>query len=129
MQVLSSAFYRNKAAYVVGKVVNGHRETPFVVPVLHDGDGRLVLDTILLDADSISTVFSLSRAYFMVDMDVPSGYVQFLRTLMPDEAAVGALHGARPGEAGQDAVLPRPPPPPAPLRTTSSSRRPGRAGS
>ena len=41
------------------------------------------LDTILLDADSISTVFSLSRAYFMVDMDVPSGYVQFLQTLMP----------------------------------------------
>ncbi len=83
IQVLSSAFYRNKAAHVVGKVVDGHRETPFVVPVLHDGDGRLVLDTILLDADSISTVFSLSRAYFMVDMDVPSGYVQFLRTLMP----------------------------------------------
>jgi isocitrate dehydrogenase kinase/phosphatase len=68
---------------VVGKVINGNAETPFVVPVLHDGDGRLVLDTILLDADSISTVFSLSRSYFMVDMDVPSGYVQFLRTLMP----------------------------------------------
>jgi isocitrate dehydrogenase kinase/phosphatase len=83
VQVLSSAFYRNKAAHVVGKVVDGHRETPFVVPILHDDRGRLYLDTILLDPDSISTIFSLSRAYFMVDMDVPSGYVQFLRTLMP----------------------------------------------
>jgi isocitrate dehydrogenase kinase/phosphatase len=83
VQALSSAFYRNKAAHVVGKVVDGHREIPFVIPVLHDAEGRLYLDTILLDPDSISTVFSLSRAYFMVDMDVPSGYVQFLRTLMP----------------------------------------------
>ena len=83
LQVLGSAFYRNKAAYVIGKIVNGNAETPFAVPVLHDADGRLVLDTVLFDAESISVLFSLSRAYFMTDMDVPSGYVQFLQTLMP----------------------------------------------
>jgi isocitrate dehydrogenase kinase/phosphatase len=83
VQVLGSAFYRNKAAYVVGKIVNGNDETPFAVCVLHDSDGRLVLDTALFDSESISVLFSLSRAYFMVDMDVPSGYVQFLQTLMP----------------------------------------------
>ncbi len=33
----NSAFYRNKAAYVFGKIVNGHDELPFVVAVLHDG--------------------------------------------------------------------------------------------
>jgi isocitrate dehydrogenase kinase/phosphatase len=86
LQILGSAFYRNKAAYVVGKAVNGNVETPFIVPVLHDDEGRLVLDTVLLDADSISILFSLSRSYFMVDMDVPSGYVQFLRTVMPEKA-------------------------------------------
>jgi isocitrate dehydrogenase kinase/phosphatase len=83
IQVLGSAFYRNKAAHVVGKIVNGNDEAPFVVPVLHDATGRLVLDTILLDSDSISVLFSLSRAYFMVDMDVPSGYVEFLQSLIP----------------------------------------------
>jgi len=83
VQVLGSAFYRNKAAYVIGKIVNGNAETPFAVPVLHDADGRLALDTVLLDSESISILFSLSRAYFMVDMDVPSGYVQFLQTIMP----------------------------------------------
>lgn len=83
VQVLSSAFYRNKAAYVVGKIVNGHDETPFLVPVLHDDAGRLVLDTILLDEESINILFSLSRAYFLVDMDVPSAYVHFLQTIMP----------------------------------------------
>jgi isocitrate dehydrogenase kinase/phosphatase len=82
VQVLSSPFYRNKAAYVIGIVLNGHDETPFVVPVLHDDEGRLTLDTVLLDRSSISVLFSLSRAYFMVDMDVPSGFVQFLRRIM-----------------------------------------------
>ena len=86
LQVLGSAFYRNKAAYVLGKLVNGHQELPFVVPVLHDEAGRLELDAILLEPERITVLFSLSRAYFMVDMEVPSGYVDFLRTLAPARA-------------------------------------------
>jgi isocitrate dehydrogenase kinase/phosphatase len=83
IQVLGSAFYRNKAAYVLGKIVNGHEELPFVVPVLHDESGRLALDAIVLDRQQINILFSLSRAYFMVDMQVPSGYVEFLRGMTP----------------------------------------------
>ena len=45
IQVLSAAFYRNKAAYVIGKVVNGATEYPFAVPVLHDAQGKLCNDT------------------------------------------------------------------------------------
>lgn len=85
IQVLNSAFYRNKGAYVIGKVVNGPLEYPFTVPVLHSPDGKLYLDTIILDAWRIGVLFSLSRAYFMVDMDVPSGYVHFLRSIMPSK--------------------------------------------
>jgi isocitrate dehydrogenase kinase/phosphatase len=86
IQVLHSAFYRNKAAYIVGKAINGDHEYPFVVPVLHDSKGRLFLDAILLDSAQIRTLFSLSRAYFMVDMEVPSAYVDFLAGLIPDTA-------------------------------------------
>jgi isocitrate dehydrogenase kinase/phosphatase len=85
IQVLNSAFYRNKGAYVIGKAVNGAVEHPFAVPVLHSEDGKLYLDTIILDGWRIGVLFSLSRAYFMVDMDVPSGYVQFLRAIMPNK--------------------------------------------
>ncbi|MEI7612880.1 MAG: bifunctional isocitrate dehydrogenase kinase/phosphatase [Betaproteobacteria bacterium] len=85
IQVLYSAFYRNKAAYIFGKAINGHVETPFAIPVLHCPDGRLVLDTILLEPWRIGLLFSLSRAYFMVDMEVPSGYVQFLHSIMPNK--------------------------------------------
>jgi isocitrate dehydrogenase kinase/phosphatase len=85
IQVLNSAFYRNKGAYVIGKVVNGAEEYPFTVPVLHTPEGKLYLDTILLDPWRIAALFSLSRAYFMVDMQVPSGYVRFLRSIMPSK--------------------------------------------
>ena len=81
LQVLSSALYRNKAAYVLGKLVNGHDEVPFAVPVLLDADGRLEIDALLLDPQQINVLFSLSRAYFMVDMAVPSGYVEFLGSM------------------------------------------------
>ena len=83
IQVLSSLFFRNKAAYIVGRIVNGSRDTPFAVPILHDERGGLSLDAILFGADRPRALFSFSRAYFMVDMEVPSAYVQFLRTLMP----------------------------------------------
>jgi isocitrate dehydrogenase kinase/phosphatase len=83
MQVLSSLFLRNKGAYVVGKIINGFVETPFALPILHVGRGRLAIDTALFGEDDLQLLFSFARAYFMVEMEVPSAYVQFLRSLMP----------------------------------------------
>jgi isocitrate dehydrogenase kinase/phosphatase len=83
IQVLSSAFYRNKSAYIFGKVINGYISYPFAIPVLHDAQGRLVLDTVLFEPWRIGVLFSFSHAYFLVDMEVPSAYVQFLRSMLP----------------------------------------------
>lgn len=85
IQVLYSAFYRNKTAYIIGKTVNGYQEYPFAIAVRHNARGLLYLDTLILDPWRISVLFSLSRAYFLVDMEVPSGYVQFLRSIMPNK--------------------------------------------
>ncbi len=85
LQVLSSLFYRNKGAYLVGKGINGNREYPFVVPILHNRRGELVLDTVLFDTKMITVLFSFTRAYFMVDIEVPSAYVKFVRTLLPNK--------------------------------------------
>ncbi len=83
VQVLSSLFFRNKGAYVVGKIINGFNETPFALPILHDAAGKLVIDAALFGEDDLQMLFSFARAYFMVDMEIPSAYVQFLRSLMP----------------------------------------------
>jgi isocitrate dehydrogenase kinase/phosphatase len=83
VQVLGSLFFRNKAAYVIGKIVNGHREYPFAVPILQNERRDLYLDALLLDPDQLQLLFSFARAYFLVDMEVPASYVSFLRQLMP----------------------------------------------
>jgi isocitrate dehydrogenase kinase/phosphatase len=83
IQVLSSLFFRNKGAYVVGKIINGFNETPFALPILHGAAGGLVVDTALFGEDDLLMIFSYARAYFMVDMEVPSACVQFLRSMMP----------------------------------------------
>ena len=82
IQVLSSLFYRNKGAYVVGKVINGFQEVPFALPILHNADGKLVIDALLNGEDELLILFSFARAYFMVDMEIPSAYVQFLGSMM-----------------------------------------------
>ena len=83
IQVLNSLFFRNKAAYIVGKVINGFVEIPFALPVLHNSKDQLVIDAALFGEDDFLMLFSFARAYFLVDMDIPSAYVQFLRSLMP----------------------------------------------
>jgi len=84
IQVLSSLFYRNKGAYLVGKIINGFSELPFALPILHKADGKLLhIDAALFGEDDLLVLFSFARAYFMVDMEVPSAYVQFLRSMMP----------------------------------------------
>jgi len=83
VQVLSSLFYRNKGAYVVGKIVNGFGSLPFALPILHGDDGLLLIDAVLIGEEDLLLLFSAARAYFLVDMGVPSATVQFLRTLMP----------------------------------------------
>ena len=83
IQVLSGLFFRNKGAYVVGKIINGFNEVPFALPVLHNDNGNLVLDAALFGEDDLLILFSFARAYFMVDMGIPSAFVQFLRSMMP----------------------------------------------
>lgn len=83
IQVLSGLFFRNKGCYIVGKLINGFSEFPFALPVLHNKQGSLVIDAALFGEDDLLMLFSFARAYFMVDMEVPSAYVQFLRSMMP----------------------------------------------
>ncbi len=85
IQVLSSPFFRNQTAYVVGRVVNGIVTTPFVVPVKHDAEGKLYFDALLTDELELALLFSANRAYFLVDMEVPSAFVAFLRAMLPDK--------------------------------------------
>jgi isocitrate dehydrogenase kinase/phosphatase len=86
VQVLSSLCYRNQAAYLVGMIVNGQDRTPFAVPIRHNARHELYLDALLLHRMELGAIFSLARAYFMVDMEVPAAFVTFLKWIFPDKS-------------------------------------------
>lgn len=88
IQVLDSLFFRNKAAYVVGRVYNGDYCQPFVIALLQNDDSTLYVDTLLMRPKDVSILFSFSRAYFLVEMEVPSAYVSFLLSIMPTKSVV-----------------------------------------
>jgi isocitrate dehydrogenase kinase/phosphatase len=83
IQVMGSLFYRNKGAYVVGRIVNGHQELPFAAPLLQNERGELYVDALLVGEDQLLVLFSFARAYFFVDVEVPAACISFLRWLMP----------------------------------------------
>jgi isocitrate dehydrogenase kinase/phosphatase len=85
LQVLESLLFRGQEAYVVGRAINGLSMVPFVVPIVHDGAGRLTLDAVLLDPRLLAVLFSSTRAYFLADIDVPSTWVHFLRRMLPSK--------------------------------------------
>jgi len=91
VQLISSLFFRNKAAYIVGKAINGHEEYPFAIPLLNkvktdNKNLRVVyVDAFLMGENAIARLFSFSYAYFMVEHPVPSAIVSFLGKLMPQK--------------------------------------------
>lgn len=83
IQTLKSLFFRNKGAYVVGRLVNHGTVYPFAIPLLHTPSGQIRPHALLFTSDDLSTLFSFTRAYFLVDAESPAAYVQFLSTLFP----------------------------------------------
>jgi isocitrate dehydrogenase kinase/phosphatase len=87
VQVLSTLFFRDQTAYMVGRIVNGTNYYPFAVALKHTPDGLLYVDAVLLDVVELALLFSANRSYFLVDMEVPSAYVAFLRAMLQEKTA------------------------------------------
>lgn len=81
-QLLRSVFYRNKAAYLIGRTYVGKKWMPFIIPVLNGPRGVFV-DTLIFDPNLMSHLFSFTRSYFMVEAEVPSQIVGFLSSVIP----------------------------------------------
>ncbi|HXI20495.1 MAG TPA: bifunctional isocitrate dehydrogenase kinase/phosphatase, partial [Gemmatimonadales bacterium] len=82
VELVPSPFYRNKGAYLVGRLRTAGGVLPLVIAVVHDEDG-LRTDAALTTSDEVSVVFSFTRSYFQVEVDCPRALVGFLRSLMP----------------------------------------------
>jgi isocitrate dehydrogenase kinase/phosphatase len=83
VELFSSVFYRNKGAYLIGRVQAADEQWPLALALLHREGQGIVLDAAITDEAEVSIIFSFTRSYFMVDVPVPAAFVAFLKRILP----------------------------------------------
>jgi len=82
IDVVKTVFYRNKEAYIVGRVVTGAHVIPMIIP-LANGESGIYAETILLHESDASIVFSFAYSYFFVDVERYDALIEFLQSIIP----------------------------------------------
>ena len=86
IEMIREPFFRNKAAYLVGRIrFDDHNHLPIVLPILTSNENKLYVDACLVDVDAVSILFGFARSYFMVYAPAPAALVRFLSELMPNK--------------------------------------------
>ena len=83
LDICSSLFYRNKVAYIVGRVVCAYGEQPFMLAIKNEPDAGLYFDGLITRPSHLLMLFGFARAYFMAYTEVPAAMVSFLQSIMP----------------------------------------------
>ncbi|HAT2610562.1 TPA: bifunctional isocitrate dehydrogenase kinase/phosphatase [Kluyvera intermedia] len=83
LQAANELFYRNKAAWLVGKLITPAGTLPFLLPIHRTDEGELFVDTCLTSHAEASIVFGFARSYFMVYAPLPAATVEWLREILP----------------------------------------------
>jgi isocitrate dehydrogenase kinase/phosphatase len=82
IEVLAEPFYRNKSAYIVGRIAIGPETIPLIIP-LSNGANGVFADTVLLAEVEAGILFSFAFTYFFVDLDDSDSVLAFLRSIVP----------------------------------------------
>ncbi|WP_428944910.1 bifunctional isocitrate dehydrogenase kinase/phosphatase [Pantoea sp. FN060301] len=83
LEIANELFYRNKAAWLVGKLRLPSGVYAFLLPLHRSESGGLFIDTCLTRRREASIVFGFARAYFMVYAPLPAALVEWLREILP----------------------------------------------
>ena len=67
VELLETVFYRERRAYLVGRVFGEHRFSPCVIALVNDERG-LRVDAVLTHRADVAHLFSYSRSYFHADL-------------------------------------------------------------
>ncbi len=83
VELFSSVLYRNKGAYLVGRIYTRDEQWPLAIPLLHREGQGIQVDAAITDEAEVSIIFSFTRSYFMVDVAIPADFIGFLRRILP----------------------------------------------
>ncbi|WP_028239900.1 bifunctional isocitrate dehydrogenase kinase/phosphatase [Stutzerimonas azotifigens] len=83
VELFASVLYRNKGAYLVGRLFTRDEQWPLVIPLLNREGLGVVADTLITDESEVSIIFSFTRSYFMVEVAIPAEFVAFLKRILP----------------------------------------------
>ncbi|MFP4532838.1 MAG: bifunctional isocitrate dehydrogenase kinase/phosphatase [Desulfobacterales bacterium] len=84
IEMADPVFYRNKGAYLIGRMQAGERIMPLVFCILHINE-RIFVDAVLMEPAELSILFSFANAYFHVDIPSPEEMINFLKSMMPEK--------------------------------------------
>jgi isocitrate dehydrogenase kinase/phosphatase len=82
VELLTTVFYRERRAYLVGRVFGECRYAPCVIALVNDEDG-IRADAALSQGEHIGVLFGYARSYFHADLPTVGDAVVFLRSLLP----------------------------------------------
>ncbi len=85
VELLETRFYRERRAYLVGRVFGESSYAPFVIALAHRDNG-IVIDAVLLNRADATQLFGFTRSYFLADFETVGDAVVFLKTLLPKKA-------------------------------------------
>jgi isocitrate dehydrogenase kinase/phosphatase len=82
IELLETVFYRERRAYLVGRIFGVGEVAPLVIALTNE-DGALRVDAVLTERAQVAQVFGYTRSYFQADLPTVGDAVVFLRTLLP----------------------------------------------
>jgi isocitrate dehydrogenase kinase/phosphatase len=90
LDMLCPVFFRNKGAYLIGRVRRGEDRLPVVLALVNRPEG-LEVDAVLHSENETSVVFSFARWYLHVDVASPREVIGFLQSILPRKR-IGELY-------------------------------------
>ncbi len=90
IEILKPVFYRNRGAFIVGRIFYKNWSMPIVIPLLNEEKGIFVDSVIYIPAD-ISIIFSFTRASFFVYTKYPAQLIDYLKAMLTHKT-VGELY-------------------------------------
>ncbi|MBE7375528.1 bifunctional isocitrate dehydrogenase kinase/phosphatase [Pseudomonas lopnurensis] len=83
VEIFVSVLYRNKGAYLLGRIFTRDEQWPLAIPLMHREGVGIVADAAITDEAEVSIIFSFTRSYFMVEVPIPAQFVGFLQRILP----------------------------------------------